>query len=646
MSWFGLFDRLRLHPGPGDVSWPLPGSQLRVADAGLASLYREAIVAAGDPWRADMFDLAGHFLARTAAAGAGRAHLDARITGRPQRILFGEDQDRGLIAWHAADDITVLRLPGSPSPAAVALPHANLLGLLQQTLPITALPTVSLWAETALDVVTLLKAIAPWLLRESRAVVRLPPSAARELLAQLADLPAVCAAIVPCTGAADHDGRGEDPTELLLCLEDLSTQTAAEAARRAGSLSREGSSGLWNLQDREWRTARQGGVCIQLPLPGRALSAGWPPAVIEAGPGGPLGAALALLQTQGLRATTGFDYVAEVRAATVLAHGPAVLLVPQDGPAVLDPRLLPGADSDSPADPEETRRVVDELAVAGWTTDTAAPVTLVTRRAGPVRRLSDRPAFLLGATDVPTQDYLTAIWPRLEQLLQLAERGRVAPDDFDILAPGPAHRLLRDSVASLGLDPARVQTCCDDVLYREILTVPPACQTGLAQRSAGFDQFWQRLARDRSARDFISFTRPPAPDRFYLTTREGPCLLNGGALAKVAASRGLRVIDTDGLDFETLATTLAQARVIVGTAHALAWACFARACQLGVLIGDGEPAPPYAVLHVAASCAHSVTLACGTSIGAGGFAVGAARFEALLDRVDTPAPTMARRDVR
>ena len=83
MSWFGLFDHLRLHgmsgagqerhAGLAAQGWSMPGSQLRLTDRGLAALYRGAILAAGKDYRADMFDLAGHYLAHAAPAQPPRS---------------------------------------------------------------------------------------------------------------------------------------------------------------------------------------------------------------------------------------------------------------------------------------------------------------------------------------------------------------------------------------------------------------------------------------------------------------------------------------------------------------------------------------------------------------------------------------------
>ncbi len=642
MSWFGLFDRLRLHTGPGSQGWPLPGSQLRVTDAGLASLYRDAIIAAGDPWRADMFDLAGHYLARTAAPASTHVHLDARLTGRPQRILFGADSRCGILAWDAPSATTAIRLPGSTDPAAIVLPHAGLLSLLAQTLPVTAITTVSLWAATAVEAITLLQAIAPWLVRETRAVVRLGPEAARDLLPQLASLPAACVAVIPCSGAADHEGRGEDPSEVLLCLEDLSGQTAEQAHARAMQ-PRRFTRDLWNLHDRAWRTARddaasQGGVVVQMPLPQRDVAAGWPPVVIDPLPPGPLGATLATLQSDGLRATTGFDYVAEVSAVTLFTHGRTVLLVPQDGPALLDPAILPIADDEMHEAADIALAAQGLLSGAGWLQGGA----LVLTRTTPIRRVNDRQAFLLGATAVPDSEYLTTIWPRLEILLQHCEQRRLSIDDVDILAPSPAHRLLRDSVASLGLDPDRLQHDCDGVLYRSILAVPPTLHLATARRSAAFDQFCRRLARERGDAAFVSFSAARPPEKLYLTTSAGPALLNGAAIGKLAQAAGYRMIDTDATDFATLAALLGHASRIVGVAAAMGWACLARNGRLGVLIAEADAPPPYQALHTAACCDHSVTIACGTTLGAGGFAVATSRFEALLERIDAPAPARAK----
>ena len=633
MSWFGLFERLRLHSGPGPQSWALPGSQLRVTDAGLAALYRDMIEAVGEHWRADMFDLAGHHLARTAPAAPEQVHLDARLTGRPQRILFGQDAACGIIAWHAPSAATQLRLPDSTETTPVELPYAVQLGLLSHALPIAHIPTLSLWADTADNAATLLHALAPWFTAATRAVIRLPPEEARVLLLQFETRPGRCAAILPCTGAADPDGRGEDPSDVLLCLENLSTQTASQAAARTEAEPRRLTPDLWNVHDRAWRMERQGGVGVQLPLPERDVTTGWPPALIGDLPPAPLGPALAALQSGGLRATTGFDYVAEISSASLLVRAPAVLVLPQDGPAVLDPNGLPVSDDDVTPIADIVSRAETALAAAGWITDNVFAVT----RSRPIRRLSSRPGFLLGTTDTTGCDYLTAIWPRLEYLLQQSEQRGIPLDTFDVLAPGPAHRLLRDSVASLGIDTANVILDVEDVLYRQILVVPPASHAFHPRRAAAFDRFWRRLASLRQNARFVSFSIPRPPERLYLTTREGPTLLNGAALATLARSRGFQVIDTDASDFAALESLMAHARVIVGAAAAMGWVGLADRCALGVLIGEADRTPPYPVLHAAAACGHSVAMACATAVGARGLAMDTARFEALLDRVDSQA---------
>jgi hypothetical protein len=634
MSWFGLFDRLRLYPAaPG---WPLPGSQLRLEDEGLAALYRDAVIAAGEPWRADMFDLAGHHMARATAQAPGQVHLDARLTGRPQRILFGDDRQCGILSWHAETTTIGLSLPGV-SDGAVTLPHTGLLAALTRALPVSAIVSVSLWAGSAEDAMVMLRAIAPWLVATSRAVVRLPPEAARAMLGSLAQLPASCAAALPCAGAADHEGRGEDPRDVLLCLESLSRQSPAEAEARSAAQSREMRCDLWNIHDAAWRGARRGGVAVQLPLPERGAAAGWPAALVGAPPRGPLGAALAALQSGGMRAGSGFDYVAEVNAAAVVRRGAAVLVVPQDGPALLDPALLPAADDEATPPARVTQAAFTVLQAAGWIRDNALAFSLP----GPMRLVSGRTGFLLGATDGDTARFLTGLWPRLEYLLQHAEQRRVPLDSIDILAPAPTHRLLGACVAALGLDPGRIVTACEGVLYHEVLVVPPASQAAAPRRALAFDQFWQRLAQARGGAGFVSFSQQRPPERLYLTTADGPELLNGPALAHVAQSRGYHVVDTDTTDFASLALLMRHARIIVGASAALGWTGLASGCALGVLIGEADAAPPYAVLHAAAARGHTVAIACGSAVGRLGHAVATARFEALLDRIDTDARALA-----
>jgi hypothetical protein len=637
MGWFGLFDQLRLRtsagaerdPGAAMPGWALPGSQLRVTDRGLAALYRGLILAAGQDYRADMFDLAGHHLARSHAAGAGLFHIDARLTGRPQRILFGEDPAHGLIAWHEPSQTAQVRLPGGTAPAGVMLEHTTLASLLSLTLPIQAIASLSAWVDTAAQAIALLHGLEPWLTGATRATLRVTEAVAAELIIALPQLPARCALIVPCTGAADHEGRGEDPTHLLLCLERLSAQTVDDAAGRAAAAPRRILRETWNDRDRAWRTARQGGVAVQLPLPRRELRPSWTVSIVEDVPATPIGVAVAALQTTAYRASCGFDYVAELSGATVLTVADTVFVVPQDGPVLIEPSLLPDADGET-ADPAGAAMLGARVALQNG--------QLAAERARPVDTLSDRPAFLLGTAASPAR-YLTEIWPRMEYLFRQCEQDRLTPDAFDVLVPGGADTLVIDSLLALGILRANIRRDLAGVLFRRLLVVPPASHADRAQRGTAYDAFWVRLETLRRGGDFVSFSQARPPDRVFLTAGDGGSLLNATSLAAIARQRGFQLVSPHDADFTTLAVQLAAARIIIGESDAMAWSVLARDCAIGALLADTATQVPHALLHAAAARGHTVAVAFGSAIGVPGqpgcgFAVAPELLDALIDRLE------------
>jgi len=647
MGWFELFDRLRLRTslqasadrdlGSALEGWSLPGSQLRITDRGLAALYRGEILDAGRDYRADMFDLAGHNLARSRAPAEGEFHLDARLAGRPQQILFGADHGHGLIAWHLPSHATTFRLPLAQDAQSIHLAPASLASMLIQTLPVQAITSLSAWADSAQQAGDLLRSLAPWLTRDTIAIVRLHAEAAASFLDALQQIPASCVLVVPCTGAADHEGRGEDPTEVLICLEALSTQSSAEAQARAQAAPRSIVRETWNDKDRAWRSAAQDGVFVQQPLPGRNLLAGWTIGIVDDVPATPVGIEIAALQTTAYRAATGFDYVAEIIGAVVVRAGDATVLVPQDGPAVIDPALLPGTDSDAFSLAESAAQTQAFLAVRQLSVQGQFGLA----RSQPVRSTRDRTAFLLG-TDSHRPRLLTEILPRLEYLFRQCEQDRRSLDDYDVLIPGGADDWLRAALLVLGIAPEHIVTDTDGVLFRRVLVVPPASSNRRAERNAAYDQFWTRLAAMRRGAGFVSFSQPRPAQRLYLTTRTGAALLNATRLIAAARAQGYHIVDVDSADFEILATQLAAARVIVGTAEALAWSVLARDCVVGALLADTATGLPHGLLHAAAARGHTVSVAFGSGIGRaehGGFAVPPELLDTLIDRLERSLAT-------
>ena len=378
---------------------------------------------------------------------------------------------------------------------------------------------------------------------------------------------------------------------------------------------------------------------MHTPLPDRTLLANWTLNIIEDVPPTPAGVAVAALQTTAYRASCGFDYVAEVSGARLITAGGTLFVVPQDGPVVVDPTRFVAADSE--AGPPQTEAMAALLQSCGVLSDGRFAVT----RQGPVRSLSARPAFLLG--NAPSAErYLTEILPQLEYLLRHCEQERLAPGDCDIVVPGEATSLLRDGLAVLGIPKASLRAAEDHVLYRALMVAPPASRADRAQRSAAYDQFWDRIATLRDGADFVSFSRRPPADRLFLTGGAGPGLFNAATLAETARARGFAVVSLRDNDLPSLLQLLSGARILIGDTASLAWSVLARGCAVGALLADTAEGVPHQVLHAAAARGHSVSIVFGTGIGgaASGFAVAPDLLEALIDRLErglTRAPALA-----
>lgn len=641
MSWFGLFDRVQLRSGPMASGVPLPGSQLRLADPDIAAVYRQATIDRGPAYRCDLFDIAGHDLARRAAPRPHGYHLDLRATGRPQQILFAGDAGHGIIAWHEADHAGTLRLAGGGE--AVSLTAMSLWALLEQRLPVSSIVSLSLWAPDAATAEHHLRRLAPLLVDDTTLILRLPPEALTEALAFLEAWPARCAAILPCTGAADGDGRGEDPNTVLLLVDHLSTRPARETPLALAPMA----AGLWNCQERDWRLARQGGVAPLTPLPERGLTGGWTITVVGDLPPTQAGVAAAALQATAFRAAAGFDYVLDIASATVLRHEAEICVLPLDGPAVLAPASLTLCDShdQTPGDAQfHAARAL--LAECGWL---GGPGVQITRPHG-ISRVSSRPAFLLTGPCAADR-YVSEIWPCLEYALQFCEQNRLDVADIDILVPGTGPGLVRESLHLLGFADSQIHSDVEGVLYRQLLLAPPASHGTRPQRARAYDQFWARIARRIEALGQTSFTRPRRPQRVMLTGG-GPFLLNMAALHAVARRRGYEVIDPATLKFEDAVALIGGAKLIIGSGEALGWTCLASDARVGVLHSAAAQALPYAALHAASVRGFSVSLLFGAATGGRAttsFSLAPDRFEALLDRLETgrgaappyaPAPSL------
>ncbi len=643
MSWFGLFDRVHLRNSADAVGTPLPGSQLCLEDLNIAALYREAVLAQGDTYRCDLFDIASHDLARRSPAAPGSYHLDIRLCGREQALLFHGDAGHGLIAWHAESGRGTLRLPGrlpgrvpgrlAGGGDAVTMEALSLWPLIEQTIAVRTVASLAIWAPDAAAAEAVLRRLAPYMLADTGLILRLLPEALAPALAMLGGWPAHCAAVIPCTGAADPDGRGEDPTSLLICVDHLSTRTAPAASPDipAPSLpapARE----LWNDKDRVWRAAQQSGVAVRLPLPDRTLTGGWRAAVVGEIPPTVLGVSAARLQTTAFRATAGFDYVLDISAATIVRSGDLVAIHPVDGPVVVAPASLRGCDAAEPQSGDHATQAAQRLLAAhGW----LAPQGIVLPQQHPATRLSQRPAFLLTGP-CPTEIYIGEIWPTLEYVFQICEQNRLTLSDIDILIPGVTDPVVRQSLELLGIEPASIIDAPEGILFRQLLAAPPASDGNKAQRAAAFDQFWARAAGLIRTDSHASFTRLRHSGRVMLTGGGGPSLLNLSQLHDAARRRGYDVIDPAAMRLGEVAAILAGASAIVGTGPALAWTCLATTAQVGAILSDTGSALPYAALHAASARGFNVSLVFGSSTGGAGspvFTLAQDRFEALLDRL-------------
>jgi hypothetical protein len=632
MSWFGLFDRLRLRAASTIEGWPMPGSRLRLTEANLASFYRSAILAEGAGFTADLFDIAGHELARrwTPSATQHAAHLDIRLAGRAQRILFAGDAGQNILSWFAPGQLCTLRIDA----ADLTLQQTDLWPLLEETLGLTHVPTLTLWAEDVATAGHVLTRLAPLLSSNSVALLRLPARMVQEALAACNTWPARCAAVIPCTGAADTDGRGEEPADVILCLESLSTRIAGAETLVLQPIQRP----IWNAIDRAGRLAGQGGVTVRQPLPERILTSGWTMPVIGDVPLTPAGLAVAGLQATPFRAQAGFDHVIDVQAATVFQDDGLVVVLPQTGPVVIAPALLREADAVEPASNKvaieaAARRVLQARGLLGTLGFAAA-------RGQPIRRFSDRTAFLLTG-DWRADVYISEIWPTLEYLFQSCETTRTDIGTIDLLLPGvaldsPTGRLMRDSLLILGFDAERIHAGTQPSLYRHVIMTTPASSAVGPQRSSVYDQFWQRVEASVRIDAHVSFTRPRRSDRLMLRSRTGTALLNAPALEAIARRWGYEIVEPEALSLNELISVMAQAKSVIGTAAALTWACLCRQGTLGGLMSDQEDGLPFAALNAAASRGLGVMAAFGTTsspAARGSFSLAPDRFEALLTRI-------------
>ena len=637
MGWFGLFDLLRFRPGYAlQEGWPLPSSQLRITDANLASLYHGAVAGVGQGFHADLYDIATHHLACSSQPHSTAWHVDVRLTGRPTRLLFATDPRQPALSWHAASRTATVRMvqePGVPADPLrgheTILPACDLLRLLEETLPVEQIATLSVWVEVPQDFETLMRQIEPWLTRDTRAMLRLPSQAVPDTLARLMNWPARCAALAPCTQAPDRVGRGETASDVIFCLEELARQTPDEARLRALPASSRPQS--WNDQDRAVRTAPQGGVSMRPPAEGFAdkLAQGLAVDLLGDVPISQAGAAMAAIQATPYRAQPGFDYLLDIAAARIVVAADRLFVVPQSGPMVLDPQRLREADRPVPAAPDS----LTILMRAGLPESGPRP-------SGPVARLSDRVGFLLGDAG-SALDHITQQWPNLDHLFRFCERERIPLTDVDILVPPAAGQWVEQSLALIGIDPGQVRRNLEDVLYRRLLLASPASDAASAQRSPAYDRFWRRLAAFTRQAGLVSFCQPRPTGRVMLVRGEptdgGLQLANEGSLAQLAQARGYRLMAADATPITTVQAILAEASAVVADSALLGWTCLAQGCGVGLLHSSSARHLPHAALHAAAARGHHVLGTFGTSVGQGpgaGFIVAPDRFSALLDRIE------------
>lgn len=635
MGWFGLFDLLRFRPGAGPHEGRvLPNSFLRLANAHLAAFYDQAASDLGHGFQPDLYDLASHHLARSAPPEPSSFHLDLRLTGRPASLLFGSDSSHAILAWHAPSAAAQVRLGGAS--ASVAMSQISLETLLTQTLPIEQIATLSAWVADAAALERLMRGLDAFLSHRTRAVIRLPAAALPATLARLAAWPVRCAAILPCPGAGEAPREEQPPADVLLCFDSVSDLPPDAAISRARSAPRVLRRPVWNDCDRLTRSSPQGGITTIRPAggPGPGLSL----ALLGDAPATTTGSAVAALRASPYRATEGFDYLLDITLASVITVQGTAVVVPETGPVVIDPALC--RDADAAAVPglraAESARL---LLPPGMLDEGMFSMT----RAGPIRRIADRTAFLLGSCATAGR-YVTEIWPTLEALFQLCERERIALSDVDILVPGDRHAFIGPTLALLGIAPAQIRSDPEGTLYRRLLVASPTSHAARPQRSRSYDTFWQRLAAMQRNAGFVSFSQSQPSGRVMLADPDTVPLVNGAELAAIARDRGYVVADPAAMPIASLHRLMQTARVIVGPAALMGWSCLAAECSLGLVMADNAPTPPHAALHAAAARGHVVTVTFGAAIGSGaqaGFVVAPERFAALLERIEAQARAAA-----
>lgn len=633
MGWFGLFDLLRFCTDPSTPDgWALPGSQWRLTDRHLAALYHGVITDVGGGFHADLFDIAAHHLARSSAVEPGAFHIDMRMTGRPARMLFGADQTQSMLTWHAPSATAQLRLAGSEHPAV--LPQVDLLALLHRTLPICRIATLSAWVEDFTGIEQAMKLLDPWLTTGSRAVVRLPQTALAAMLARLPAWPARCVAVLPCSDAADDSGGGETLGDVLVCFEDISAQTPEIVTERMLAAARVVRADTWNDKPRARRGSQQGGVSVRLPAPNQVPPApGLPITLLGDAPANLAGAAFAAMQTRPFQPESGFDYLLDISAATIIAEHGTLFVVPQHGPVVVDPAMLPDADAAGIA-PDAMARFLLARNVAGDGGFTA-------RHRAAVTTIATRPTLLLSASHAEL-DHVTQIWPNLQHLFELCDRERLALGDVDVLMAGEANASVIDSLLHSGLSADQLRFSFDGVLFRRLLVANPASRADTAQRAAQYDRFWTRRAETQGHARLVSFSKPKPSGKIMLVDPLAAPIVNGADLQAMARDRGYQIVSPAGVGMASMASSLAAARVVIGPSALLGWSCLASAATLGLLHPSNETALPFPALHAASARGHAIVAMFGTSIGAAAnapFVIAPDRFTALLDRVEAGAST-------
>jgi len=621
MGWFGLFDAVRFRPDSSDADgWALPASRIRLTERNLAAFYHGAISAIGGGFRADLYDLAAHHLACSTPGAPGAFHVDLRMIGRTAPLLFSPDAAQAVLSWHELSRTGRLRLAGTAEP--IVLARASLANLLEQAAPIERIATLSAWVEDAAAFERAMKQLNPWLTSDTRAIVRLPAPAFDAFMRRMPAWPVRATAVLPCPGVAER-AAAEPLGDLLVCFDAVSPQPAAVAIARSRAAPRPVQASTWNDQDRSRRGTPQNDV---RPIPPQGATPAAGPGVILVGelPARPTAAAFAAMVAQPYRATTGFDSLLDIHAARVIAAGGALFVVPQDGPAVIDPAALPVDPT-----PSDVARLLASCGVGG-------EVGLAVPHCPPLQSISERPAFLLGGPR-PALVYVGESWPNLERLFQLCERESLDPGEIDVLIPGVEQPWILDSLDLAGIAPERIRRDVEGVLFRRLLVAGPASNGRAAQRSEIYDAFWARLGVLRPADGYVSFSRRPPSRRLMLIDPQDHPLINGTEVEMIARERGYRVVTPRLLGFAELVELLGTALAIVGPSALLGWSALASGCAIGLLHADTSENLPHAALHAAAARGHSVAALFGTTIGtaeASGFVVAPDRFAGLLDRLE------------